>query len=275
MSTATEEYDDIATSDAYDHWFWRLVRGTLWGTVDLVKASYVEARFHGGRIITKTRMAFKRYRAERRFGADDTPDPDEIPAKKWAPVRYTCGTCGRTWKSANGFNAHFATVHLAEVPDASGEKPGTPVFGRRPHGKRKTRGRRPPTATVDKRSAWKRIGERGMSDGIAQKLKNAWAEISGAKPRRLSQIREDLLGLEQVHGRVSGEAIDAYRHHLIRIGFDPAILQNLVRAKAALELAAGHFSGTIAVIEEAMAGDIAAAKARAAGTKPADSVLAN
>lgn len=277
MATATEERETPSTPtiDDYDHWVWRLVRGTVWGTVDLVKMIPNEIRYHGGIWYTRAEMAAKRYRANRRFGADESPDPDEIPGRKWSTVRYTCVQCRRSWKTAAAINAHFKAVHQWEREPDPENRAGTPVFGRRPHGKRKAKGARPRTAAVDKRTAWTRIGQRAMENGLAAKLKAAWSDIAKSRPRKLSQIKEDLLALEQVYGSVANESINAYRRHLIRLGFDPADVQNLTRAAAAAEDMARYFSSTIAVIEENLAEDIAAAKARASGTKPDDSVLIN
>jgi hypothetical protein len=268
--------DTTERPDGYDHWFWRLARGCVWMVVEGVEAAYINTRFHYGVLSNRARMAIRRYRAERRFAEGDEPDADEIPGKRWSPVRFTCADCGRSWRTARGINEHYRRLHGPAPRTADPDNAaGTPVFGRRPHGKKLARGRRrPPTAAVDRRTAWTRIGVKAMEDGLAAKLKSAWQEIGTAKPKRLSQIRGDLLGMEQVHGVVAEQAVDAYRMHLIRLGFDPALLQNLSRAKTALEDAARFFSATVAVIEAELAEDIALAKAQVNGSKPSAETLA-
>ncbi|NUT90883.1 MAG: hypothetical protein HOY78_02520 [Saccharothrix sp.] len=276
MATTTEDrlVDDLP--DGYHHWFWRLARGSIWMVVESVEAAYINVRFYYGVWSNRARMRVRRYRAERRFAEGDRPDPDEIPGKKWSPVRFTCADCRRSWRTPQGINEHYRRVHgpSPRVGDPDNAA-GTPVFGRRPHGKARTRGRRrPPTAAVDRRTAWTRIGVKAMEDGLAAKLKSVWQEIGQVKPRKLSQIRSDLLALEQVHGVVASEAVDAYRMHLIRLGFDPALLQNLTRARAALEEAAKFFTATVAVIEAELAEDIALAKAQVNGSRPSAETLA-
>lgn len=280
MATMTDEYDDIGDAEQIsDTLFWRIVRGTVWGTADLGKIIYIECRFRGGVWFNRGKLALKRYRSSWRFPGGFEPDPDEIPTRHWSRVRFTCAACGRSWKTADGLNAHFTRVHGWERPKDPDNRAGSPVRNRKPTGKRRVKGapkRRPPTATVDKRrNFWNEIGARAMDNGFLAAMKNAWIAFGTSKARSLSAIREDLLGLEQVMGGIATENIDNYRRKLIHMGFDPAYVQNLTRAKAAVEEAARHFSATIAVIEDELAEDIKAAKARQAGARPADSVLAN
>lgn len=278
MTTAVEDHDTDEDA-ADDGLFWRILRGTIWGTVDVVKAAYIECRFYGGTWYHKGRLAVRRYRNTWRFPDGADPDPDEIPTRHWSRIRFTCAACGRSWKTPDGLNDHFTKVHGWERPKDPETKAGTPVRNRRPHGKRKVKGapprRRPATAAVDKRTIWNQIGVKAMESGFLQAMKNAWVAFGTTSSRKLSQIREDLLGIEQTLGAIAGENVDNYRRRLIHMGFDPAYVQNLTRAKGALEDAARYFSATIAVIEEEMAEDIKAAKARQAGVKPADSILAN
>lgn len=279
--TATDsdyERDGYGDSDR-EHLVWRALRGTIWGTVDLVKAAVNEAMYRKGVLVTKARMAWQRYKAARSFPEDFEPDPDEIPGAKWAPVRFTCLDCKRSWSTAKAFNDHFERMHRAtrqqQDPDI---RAGARMFTGRPHGKAKVRGgaqKRPPTAAPDKRSVWTKIGVKAMDSGAAQVLARAWREWGDSRPRGLSTIREHLLGMEQVHGTVAPDAIKAFKMHLVRLGFDPALLQNLARAEDEMAAAAARFSATVAVIEEALAVEIAAAKAAKSGSKPSQDVLAN
>jgi hypothetical protein len=277
VSTATDEiYSPDTVDPAYDMLIWRMVRGTVWGTVDLAKLIWIEGRFRAGVLVTRSRMAVKRYRASRRFADGVEPDPDEIPGRRWSPTRYSCLDCGRAWKTPEAAGAHFERVHAGKLVRDVADRAGDRLFVR-PRGRKvKVTGiRRPPNRTPDTRSVWTQIGVKAMESGIALRMKQAWQEFRDAKPRFLSEIRNDLLGLEQVLGIDAEGAIMAYRMHLIRMGFDVAILQNLVRATEGLAEAAARFSSAVGVIDEALAADIAAAKAQKNGAKPSVDVLAN
>lgn len=265
-----------ATDDDVDNLALRILRGTIWGTVDLIRNACIETRFHAGVLITRSRMAVKRYREARRFADGVEPDPDEIPGRRWAFARYTCLECKRSWKTFKALNYHLVHAHPERPERDPDVRAGARMFTGRPHGKamKKIKRDRPPTAAPAKRTIWNGVNRTVNSD-IGQRLKAAWTAFGELRPRGLSEIHHTLMDMEQLHGAHVPKMLEEYRVTLVRMGFDPALMQNLTRAADEISAAAGRFSATVGVIEEALATEIAAAKAAKNGSKPSAEVLAN
>lgn len=278
--------DDEMVSDT--KFYWRLLRGTMAGTFEVAKTIAVEARFTYGVLSTKAKTAVAHYRAERQWSMDDQPDEYEMPWKSTTPVwkratgaSYQCLSCRRKWTSAKALIDHQERVHGHESPAWEEEHARAARKVRRgATTKQKVRGRRARATEAAVNTAATTNGVRKMitveTSAIIQ-LKVGWGTFGDARPTKLSQIRADMLGMEQVFGATAAESIGNYRRRLIAIGFDPALLMHLQGAERAAEEMARRFSATIATIEEELAKDIAAAKARGkdVGSKPDDAVLAN
>lgn len=253
--------------------WWRIARGTAVGTVKVARVAYIEGRYVYGVTKTRTQLRYRRWKAERNFTADDMPEIDEVPSKRRRLMRaqYLCMACTRKFSSPYGLNKHFQNVHASEKK-------------RRPPEPQKILGRdgtekvlvRIPQARSARTSGTTTTAVRSTSSmsTIAQALKTAWARMAEARPYKLSEIRADMVGLEQVFGGFAAEAIRQYRAHLIRnVGFDPITVQRLVKATGQLEEAGKSFSAVIAAIDEYYAADIKAAKQRQGGMQPSDSTL--
>lgn len=253
--------------------WWRITRGTVRGTATVARIAYLETRYTYGVTKTKARARYKAWKTERKFTVNDAPEFDEVPRKRrrLGRTQYLCMTCGRKYKSVRGLNKHFESVHASEpLPrDHAGPvrvigRDGTAKVWVSPPRTRST------TTTSSTRSA------NPMNSTIAQTLRAAWARMAEARPTKLSEIRDDMVGLEQVLGGSAGEAILAYRAHLVRnLHFDPVTVQGLVKANQHLEDAGKAFSAVIAIIEEAYAADIVAAKRSKGGAAPSTSTLAS
>lgn len=253
--------------------WWRALRGTVRGTGIVAKAIYIETRFTYGVTKTRTRAHYQAWKAERNFTADDMPEIDEIPRKRrrLGRAQYICFSCNRKYRSAYGLNKHFTSVHGSEPIRVKQREPD------RIRGFRATGGKirvqpaytAPPiTKTTAARSA------NPMNSDIAQAMKNAWARMAEARPQLLSQIRDDMVGMEQALGGHAAQAITEYRGHLVRnLSFDPVTVQKLLKAMKLLEEASKEFSGVIAMIEDVYAADIVAARKRKGKQAPSDSTL--
>lgn len=252
--------------------WWRIARGTIRGTATVARIAYLETRFTYGITKTRAKAHYKAWKAERNFTVNDAPEVDEVPRRRrrWGRTQYLCMTCSRKYKSVRGLNKHFESVHAREPLPRDHVAP-MKVINR--DGTTRVRvsppRTRPATITTSTRSA------NPMDSTIARTLKAAWARMAEARPTKLSEIRDDMIGLEQVLGGAAGEAILAYRAHLIRLDFDPLALRNLPKAISLLEEASKEFSATIALIEEAYAADIIAARKRKGGAAPSASTLAS
>lgn len=252
--------------------WWRIMRGTVRGTGRLAHIVYVEGRYTYGVTRTRTQARYRAWKAERTFSADDQPETDEVPIKRRRRFRaqYLCFACGRKYISAYGLNKHYQQVHANELSPAQRLEPGK-IRGFHATGKVRVR---PPRTPSTNKTATRTRSANPMDSSIARALKAAWGHMSEARPRKLSEIRNDMVGLEQVLGGHAGEAIDNYRAHLIRnVGFDPVTVQQLMRAKATLEEAGKAFSAVIATIDDVYAADIAAARKRKGGMRPSDETL--
>lgn len=271
MSTATET---PAKGKGKAPLWWRVARGTARGTGIVARIIYIESRYTYGIAKTRTRARYKAWQAERNFTADDQPEFDEVPRKRRRAGRtqYLCLSCGRKYKSAAGLNAHYRNVHSAER--AGSGQPPNKIRGTHATGKVRVQPSQAASPRAGKTTPNMRSAN-PMNSSIAQALKAAWARMAEARPTLLSEIRDDMVGLEQALGGHASEAIDQYRMHLIRDGFNPAAVRNLARAKEKLEEAGREFSGVIAKIEEEYAAEIAAARRRKGTTRPSDNTLAN
>jgi hypothetical protein len=279
--------DDEMVSDA--KFYWRLLRGTAVGTFEVAKAVAIEARFTYGVMSTKAKTAVAHYRAERKWSMDDQPDKAEVPWKRRTPVwkratgaTFLCLSCRRKWTSAAALNDHQDRVHGQESPAwEEAHARASRAVRRGATTKRRMRGARPaavPAAAsaAAVQEAKTRIGAKAVSDNAAlATMRQGWAQFGDSRPQTLSQIRADMLGMEQVLGAFAAEAIVNYRRRLLAMGFDPALLMNLGRAENGVHELARNFSGTIAVIDEALKDDIAAAKKAQGKAKPSVDVLAN
>jgi hypothetical protein len=278
MSTdvAETETDTEQRKASLPLWF-RVLRGTVRGTGKVAQVVYVEARYTYGVTKTRTRAHYRAWKAERNFTADDLPEVDEVPnrRRRLGRAQYHCFACRRKYKSAYGLNKHFESIHSLEPKPGAAPAPqsvtGTDGTGkvwvrpRRPDGQQPTR-----TTTSSTRSA------NPMESRIAQAMKTAWAAMAGSRPNRLSEIRDDMVGLEQTLGGFAREAVLEYRAHLIRNkGFNPITVQRLIAACDQLEEAGKSFSAVIAAIDEYYADDIAAAKKRKGDMRPSDETLAS
>jgi hypothetical protein len=254
--------------------WWRVVRGTVRGTATVIRIVYIESRYTYGVTKTRTRAHYKRWQAERNFTAYDIPEFDEVPRKRRRLMRaqYLCFACNRKYRSATGLNKHFKDVHGSEPyrrPAAPSKILGGKVAG-------KTRARpstsQPPQPRPHK-PATTRNGN-PMSSKIALALKVAWGHMREARPYRLSEIRDDMVGIEQALAAIANESINEYRAHLVRnVGFNPITVQRLAKGAEAIAEAGKHFTAVIAAIDEYYAEDIAAAKKRKGGERPSDETL--
>lgn len=266
----------VVKDQAESPWWWRFARGTVRGTATAAKVAYLEGRFVYGVTKTKTKMRYRRWKAERNFTADDMPEFDEVPRKRRRLLRtqYLCFACSRKFSSARGLNKHFQNVHAAE-PVRSRRQAPEPVriLGRDGTEKVRIRLLRPRSAQTQTPTTNARSTS-PMNSTIAQALKAAWARMSEARPTKLSEIRADMVGLEQVLGGQAAESINAYRAHLIRnVGFNPITVQRLMKAAEQLEEAGKSFSAVIAAIDGYYAADIAAARKRKGEVRPSDNTL--
>lgn len=251
--------------------WWRFVRGTVRGTATMVRIVYIEGRYTYGVTKTRTRARYKAWQAERNFSVDDQPELDEVPSGRRMLLRtkYLCFTCGRKYRSAKGLNTHFLNAHSG--PDV---RPTGRVRGFHATGKVRVANPGAPIIPVFVPRAT-RSGN-PMNSTIAQRLKAAWAHMAEARRYKLSEIRDDMLGLEQVLGGHAVEAINEYRAHLVRnVGFNPITVQRLVKATEALEEAGKSCSAVIAAIDDYYADDIAAARKRKGGERPSDETLSS
>lgn len=252
--------------------WWRVIRGTVRGTGKVAHIVYVETRFAYGVTKTRTRARYRAWKAERTFTADDQPEIDEVPIKRRRRFRtqYLCFACNRKYRSAYGLNKHHQQVHANEPKLAQQPEP-MKIRGHHATGKVRVR---PPAASGTNKTTTKTRSANPMDSVIARALKTAWGHMSEARPRKLSEIRNDMVGLEQALTAYAGEAINEYRAHLVRnVGFDPVTVQRLTTAIAQLEEAGKSFSAVIATIDEVYAADIAAARKRKGGMRPSDETL--
>jgi hypothetical protein len=261
--------------------WWRVARGTVRGTLKVAKITYVEGRFVYGVTKTKTQARYRRWKVERNFSRDETPEVDEVPRKRRRLFRaqYLCFACNRKFSTPYGLNKHFQNVHAAESKRPRNRAPEQVKFLDR-NGRERTLVRlvRPATTTTAPRrtSTTSTRSANPMNSSIAMALRAAWATMRESRPMKLSEIRDDMVGLEQILGAHAAEAISAYRAHLVRnVGFNPITVQRLVKAIDQLEEAGKSFSAVIAAIDEYYADDIAAAKKRKGGERPSDQTLAN
>lgn len=255
--------------------WWRIARGTVRGTATVARIVYIESRYTYGVAKTRTRARYKAWKAERNFTVDDMPEIDEVPRKRrrLGRTQYVCMACSRKYRSAHGLNKHYGNVHANEQPQQASQtkiKGFSAITNKVRVTGRRDRSTRPAITPSSTRSA------NPMNSVIAQALKAAWARLAEHRPYLLSEIRDDMVGLEQVLGGSAGEAIDAYRAHLVRnVGFNPDTVRKLNKVKALLEEAGKEASGVIAAIEDFYAADIAAARKRKGGTQPSDRTLTN
>lgn len=273
MSTivkSTREVEDTARL------WWRIIRGTWRGTRVLCRNAYIDGRVFYGQTKTKIKAHYKAWKQERDFKPSEIEfvEVDEVPRRRRRLFRaqYMCSACSRKFSSAYGLNKHFSGSHAFEpLPKERGKT--TKVTGRDGTEKVRVRVKTARAATTGKNTTTYAGSATPMNSAAAQALKAAWGRLKESKPTKLSEIRDDMIGVEQALGGYAGEAIEEYRAHLIRLGFDPVTVQNLLKAVAQLEEVGKRFSAVIAIIEEAYAKDIAAAKARKGNTRPSDDTL--
>lgn len=254
--------------------WWRVARGTIRGTATVARITYIEGRYTYGVTKTRTQARYQAWKARRTFAVDDQPELDEIPHGRRRLLRpqYVCLVCSRKYGTTRGLNTHFTTVHGHETPRVQNQSPA------RVRGFTSTsRNRRhpsypapPPTPAKNTRSA------NPMNSTIAQALRAAWGRMAEARPYKLSEIRDDMVGLEQVLGGSACEAVEAYRNHLVRnVKFNPVTVRHLNQVKDLLEEAGKVASAVIATIESDYAAEIAAARKRAGGVQPSDKTLSS
>lgn len=264
-----------ADADTARLW-WRIVRGTWRGTRVLFRNIWIDTRFTYGKTKTRLQAEFKAWKAERQFKPDeiDFIGVDEVPRRRRRLFRaqYVCFACNRKFKSSYGLNKHFTGSHGAEPLPKNRDH--AVVVGRGGTSKVWFRPSRSSSNTTARTTTIARSAN-PMNSAAAQALKAAWGRLRESKPTKLSEIRDDMIGLEQAMGAYATEAIEEYRAHLIRnLNVDPYTVRNLQEAARQLEEAGRAFSAVIAVIEEFYAADIVAARQRLNGARPADSTLA-
>jgi len=258
--------------------WWRIVRGTWRGTCVLARNAYIDGRVFYGQAKTRAQVSYRRWQREREFSPEEinSVEVDEVPRRRRRLFRaqYLCFACSRKYSSAYGLNKHFGAVHGTETLPKDRPASGTTIIrGRGATRRVRVRPRRAATTTAAPTTTSTRSAN-PMNSEAAQALKAAWGKLKEARPKKLSEIRDDMIGVEQAMGAYATEAIEEYRNHLVRnLGFDPVTVQNLSRAAQLGEEMGKHFSAVIAVIEEVYAADIAAAKRRAGGARPSDSTL--
>lgn len=254
--------------------WWRIARGTVRGTATVCRIAYIEGRYTYGVARTRMRKHVREWKAERSFSADDRPEIDEVPMRRRRLFRaqYHCFACKRKYASAYGLNKHFSTVHGSEPVRFADRDKEIKIIGRdgtskvrvRPAPSRPPRGR---TTTTNTRSTT-------VDSVIAQAIRTAWAHMQEARPKKLSEIRADMVGLEQALAGHGVEAVAQYRAWLIGgVHFDPVTVQGLKAASEALEEAGRAFSKVIATIDEVYAKEIAAALKAKGGQQPSANTL--
>jgi len=255
--------------------WWRIVRGTWRGTRVLVRNVSLDLRFAYGKQKTRLQAEFEKWKAEREFSPEEIEsyEVDEVPRRRRRKFRaqYVCLSCTRKFASAYGLNKHFTAVHGAEV--APKQRDAAIILGRGNTPKIRARLTRPSSPSTTTRTT--RRSANPVNSAAAQALKAAWGRLRESKPTTLSEIRDDMIGVEQAMGGYAAEAIEEYRAYLIRsLNVDPYTVRKLQEASKQLEEAGRTFSAVIATIEEFYASDIVAARQRLNGNRPADSTLA-
>lgn len=270
-----------ATTAKKRPWAWRLAKGTAKGTVRL-------AAKHGGKAARAAGTKIKTFRDNRKFPDDYTPEPGEIPKGRRARTSTTVG--GKRFDTPEAAMAYAERVGSAEPEVKRAERPtGSLEWGKR--GKVRVRPattRKPPAGRhrpsprktrvealiAAHRDKLTKIGSVAVSENeVAKKLKKAFQELDDNKPRKLSQMEELALGMEQVHAFAS-EVVANYRLFLIQKGFDPADLMPLVNVGEKYDQAALEWTKYIVVIKDNLSAEIAAAKRRRTGIVPDDETLA-
>lgn len=250
------------------------MRGTWRGTLTVARVVNEEARITYGRTKSRVKKTYRAWKRERNFTADDMPEEDEIPAKRrrLGRTQFLCLVCGRKYRSAYGLNQHFRRVHDGKERPPPSARPRILGGGNLQKVRVRPTANRSTQAAPKKKSSQRSANP--VNSTIAQALKAAWSRMAEARPYKLSEIRDDMVGLEQALGGFAAEGIAQYRAHLIRnVGFNPITVQRLVKATEQLEEAGQSFSAVIAAIDEYYADDIAAAKKRKGGERPSDSTL--
>lgn len=274
-----------STSTKKQSWAWRAVKGTTKGTAKFTAKQT-------GKAFKKGATKIKNWKENRNFEPGYVPESGEIPRAR--------RTKGATYVGDKKFSTPAAAMAYADKVAASepkvvpadrartvvqirrGRVTVAPATRKAPTKKSRVRKNTKPTSKTDAlikahRAKLTKIGSAAMADNeVAKFVKRAFQELFDNKPRKLSQMEQLALGMEQADS-FAAEVVESYRLFLIQRNFDPALLMALNNVQAKYEEAAQEWTKHIVLIKEELAAEIAAAKRRregAAGNVPSDETLA-
>jgi hypothetical protein len=200
--------------------------------------------------------------------------------------------CGARFRTAQAANTHMVHAHFDEPPawlgvDEAAKKKGAGVRlvasnrGKKtrvvlPEQRRKTPGahRTKPGAKAAKviladayRKKLDQIGATVMSEnGVSRNIGQAFAAFGDQRPRKLSEIRENAVGIERAMA-MAKDAFDVYERYLNRPGIDggmgvaPEVTRgSFLKAKEGLDAVARAMTMHIATLEDEYAPFIREAK---------------
>lgn len=272
----------------------RVLVGTLRGTgVMLYRSSGKLTRTVGGKLqdVSRGRVFVDGYE----------PEPGEIPRRgKWWLGQITCLHCACRFTSPEAMAQHLERAHAGDAAQARVPRQPTLAFAktRKLIGKVVVQpvpglpsGRHRPQALSDRarveahkiisdyRKTMNTIG--ATMDTAASIIKRGYQELYECSPvggpsGGLSQLRALCEEMERAEA-LGADATREVKRKLINLGFDPVKhgLQRLDRAADSLAEAGKEWTAMIAIIEEELRVDIAAAKARQHGAAIPDHILAN
>lgn len=249
---------------------WRVTKGTMAGTAKFTAKQT-------GKAWKKGATKVKNWKENRDFESGYVPESGEIPRGRH--------TRGATYVGDKKFATPAAAMAYAEkvaatepevkLADRSRTKVeisrwGTirvrPATRRPPPKKKRPRPEAGPSKADMLINAYRdkitKSGKAAMAEYQVTKLfKKAFQELFDNKPRKLSEMEDLALGMEQAQA-YAAEVVESYRLFLIQKGFDPADLMPLANVQKDYEHAAIEWTKHIVVIKDNLAAEIAEAKRR-------------
>ncbi|HET9144183.1 hypothetical protein [Actinophytocola sp.] len=273
------------TTPKKGNWAWRVVKGTTKGTAKF-------AAKQTGKAVRKGAEKVKTWKDNRDFESGYVPEPGEIPkGRRTKGATYVGDKKFSTPAAAMAYSEKVAAAEPVVLADRARTTVTFTKWGTarvapatRPTAKKKTAKKKAPkpkdkTDALIKahRDKLTKIGSVAVAENeVAKFVKKAFQELFDHKPRRLSQMEQLALGMEQADA-YAAEVVESLRMFYIQRGFDPALLMALNNVQSAYEVAAEEWTKHIVVIKDELAAEIAAAKRRregAAGNVPSDETLA-